>query len=116
MYKSKISICSRPRLQTVDGHLFIFGAKDKNLTLLTSNKGYLNVNGINMVKAVNDAKRAAAAILNVKDNMISKLEDDIKLLGNSLDQVYQRLNVCETLINSIPTVSREKILFTVPNS
>ena len=84
----------RPRLQSVDGHLYIVAGRDKNITLVTSNRGYLNVNGINLVKAVQNAVRATGS----KDGRISQLEDDVRVLNSRLEDAFQRLNVCESSI------------------
>lgn len=90
----------RPRLQTIDGHLYIYGAKDKNVSLVISKNGYLNVNGDNLYRVVRDAKQASSAILNLKYTSLTKLEEDFKYFGLQIDQLTQRLNVCESAIGS----------------
>ncbi|KAL0271771.1 UNVERIFIED_CONTAM: hypothetical protein PYX00_008763 [Menopon gallinae] len=90
----------RPRLQTVDGHLFIYGGQDKNLTLLTTNKGYVNVNGEDLFSIVQNAKIAFGLIKNLKYTALNKLEDDMKGIALNLEQFSQRLNACETALTS----------------
>lgn len=45
-----VSLCSRPKLMTENGHLYIIAAGDKNLTFRTSGNGYVNFNGDNLSK------------------------------------------------------------------
>lgn len=42
---------SRPGLEAVDGHLIIWSAQDKNVTIKTRGKGFLTVNDINLVES-----------------------------------------------------------------
>ena len=93
-------------METTDGHLYIYGAKDKNLSFMISENGYINVNNLNLYKIVKEAKEASTAILNLKYTSLTKLEDDVKYFTLSLNQMSQRLNVCENAINSWQTVRK----------
>lgn len=72
---------------------------------MTSPGAYMNVNGENLHKVVQDAKLAANVVLHFKDEMIKGLEEDIRDLGSKIEHIFQRLNVCESIVNTGGNVS-----------
>lgn len=91
----------------MDGHLFIYGGQDKNLTFVTTTKGYVNVNGENLFGIVQNAKIATALIKNLKYTALNKLEDDMKSIAFNLEQLSQRLNACESALTSFKSKVRK---------
>lgn len=71
---------------------------------MVSSKGYLNVNSENIYKVVKEAKKASSSVLSIKYSL-TDLEEDLNTVTVSMNQLSQRLNVCETLINNLQTVS-----------
>ncbi|KAK6644342.1 hypothetical protein RUM43_000609 [Polyplax serrata] len=76
---------------------------------MVSSKGYLNVNSENIYKVVKEAKKASSSVLSIKYSL-TDLEEDLNTITLSMNQLSQRLNVCETLINNLQTGSNNGAL------
>ncbi|XP_063985313.1 cubilin homolog [Diachasmimorpha longicaudata] len=75
----------RPVLESVDGHLVIWSAQDKNVTIKTRGKGYLTVNDVNLVDSAHAAAHAARYVENWKSGPWLDLQTRVDRLTHTVE-------------------------------
>ncbi|XP_011302978.1 cubilin [Fopius arisanus] len=75
----------RPVLESVDGHLIIWSAQDKNVTIKTRGKGFLTINDLNLVESAHAATHAAQYVENWKRGSWQDLQNRVERLVHTVE-------------------------------
>ncbi|XP_050535178.1 cubilin [Daktulosphaira vitifoliae] len=95
---------SQPRFRSENGHLYIEGATNHNISLVTKGQGFININNENLQHIITMSKEAWEEVENFRSYDLSNFADSIKNFGPLLEgprSILQRLTALEmNLINS----------------
>ncbi|XP_063226608.1 cubilin [Bacillus rossius redtenbacheri] len=76
---------SQPRILTQDGHLILLSGQHRNISLRTSGRGYVNINGVNLLRATTMAQTAAETVERFRTSSLAGLEQTVQDLAASLN-------------------------------
>ncbi|XP_021927790.1 cubilin [Zootermopsis nevadensis] len=78
--RGQVVFDTQPRILTQDGHLLLFSALDRNITLRTSGRGYVNLDSENLALLAKTAKSASETVEHIRTSVLVTLEQNVQIL------------------------------------
>ncbi|GFG35967.1 hypothetical protein Cfor_02931, partial [Coptotermes formosanus] len=73
-----------PRILAQDGNLLLFSGLDRNITLHTSGRGYVNLNSENLALLAKTARAASETVERIRTSVLVTLEQDVQTLSDAV--------------------------------
>nr|CAD7261777.1 unnamed protein product [Timema shepardi] len=93
----------RPRIVTEHGHLYLISGENRNITLRTSGRGYVNLNDENLVQLSSMARNASETVERIRRNVLVTFQQSLSDLRSTLNGrqgIARRVAVIEASINN----------------
>nr|CAD7397152.1 unnamed protein product [Timema cristinae] len=94
---------NQPRIVTEHGHLYLISGDNRNITLRTSGRGYVNLNDENLVQLSSMARNASETVERIRRNVLVTFQQSLSDLRSTLNGrqgIARRVAVIEASINN----------------